>query len=173
MVMTIELLELIDHFTTSYTHTPSTLGNQLQGIELESEKSYQFDSDPIGKIEGNLHQAELFRAAAKLREDGPPVDGKWGRVYPALSKVRDNALRNGGHWKMGELVSCILRDYQEFGVRDPARGLTTVSRRLHSINPSAYPEGSTGSLQASKEAYADAYLATDSFLKRFNDQAKK
>lgn len=171
--MTVELNELIDFYTTSYSHTPSTLGNQLLGLELETQSGPQFCGDPLGKIETNLHQAEVFRCASKLREDGPPVDGKWGRVYPALSKVRDAARLGGNHWKMGELISCILHDFQEFGVREPSRGLTAVCRRLNSINHILYALESEATLMAAKGAYADAYLAADSFLKRFNAQAKK
>lgn len=171
--MSLELASVIDHFTTLYCYTPSTLGHQLDGLRLEGEHMPQLESDPLGRIESSLAQAEVFRCVDYLREQGPPVDGKWGRVYPALAKARDASRASGKHLKMGALICALLHDYQEFGTRDPVRGLRMVAQRLHSINPTVYPLESEKTTLCAKECYADAFLALDATIKQFNNNAKK
>lgn len=171
--MSLELNHVIDFFTTSYSYAPSTIGHQLDGLRLEAEHMPQLESDPLGRIEASLAQAEVYRCIDSLREQGPPVDGKWGRVYPALAKARDASRASGKHLKMGSLICALLHDYQEFGTRDPDRGLKMVAQRLHSINPTIYPVESEKTTLCAKECYADAFLALDATIKQFNNNAKK
>lgn len=171
----LEMLHVLDFFTTQYSYTPSTLGNQLDGLRLESERMPQLEGDGLAKIEEALSQAEVFRCVEALRVDGPPVDGKWGRVYPALSKARDASRGSGKHLKMGELICALLHDYQEFGTRDPSRGLGMVYRRLSSLNSKSYPsfDSPVEPLKIAGEAYADALLALDAHVRSFNARSKK
>lgn len=170
----IELNELIDHFTTRYTHTPSSLGNQLLGLEVEAERVAQQAGDPLAVIEINLHRGEVFRAVQLLIEKGPPVEGKLGRVYPAISRVRDNFRLAGQQWSMGEVISSVMHSYQEFGTRSPARGLSSVYRLLNTVNPLVYPlpneelEKAAKATAISAALYADVLLSLDSFVKGFN-----
>jgi len=176
--MTLQLNSLIDHFTTTYTYTPSTLGNQLSGLEIEADRVQRESSDPMNVISDMISNGEVFRAVEVLREKGPPVDGKVGSVYPAISRVRDAFRLAGQQWSVGEVMCAVMYAYQEFGTRDPARGLACVYRRLNGVNPFAYPmpdgkiEDAHNSISISAELYADVLLALDRFVQRFNARSK-
>lgn len=175
----VSLHELIDHYTTSYSHTPSALGAQLEGLSSETSPSSALSSDSIEEIQSMLHLAEVYRCADALLALGPPVQGKWGCIYPALAKARDAARSEGKYLPMGYLVVDLLRAYQKFGVRDPNRGLMHVYWALNSYCQKAYPLPEFGQgtelmvkqpklAAVASSAYADALLAAAKHAERWN-----
>lgn len=132
-----------------------------------------------------LAQGEVLRCYDALLIDGPKVDGPWGKVYPSLGKVR---IMSG--LAMGYITIQVLRVHQEFGVRDPARGLVKLYRWMGEVAPKIYPAlvGTEDELiaafkdatnkeakvakQLASEVYADALLAADTHVQAWNAAPK-
>jgi hypothetical protein len=182
-----QLLEL----TTSRTLAPSTMGAQLTAISTGFTPPSADSSDTVQLIHHTLSNAEVMRCMDSLLLNGPTIDGKWGKVYPALSRLRSLSSLDGQYLSMGYVVVQVLRLYQEYGVREPVRGLVRVYRWMSTLSQKAYPmvDGAEDEAIASfmgqdtrevklarslaAEVYADAYLAASNFVSQWNQDAER
>lgn len=185
--MTVSIHSLVE-LTTSRTLSPSTMGAQLAVIQDGITTPTATSSDSVGAITRTLDTASILACMDGLIARGPPTNGKWGKVYPALAKLRSVSSLDGTYMPMGYLTVKVLRAYQEFGVRNPTRGLVRVYRWMSAVAPKQYVaiDGSedeqiasfmalaTKDVKAAKsvaaDVYADAYLAAETFVAHWNSQ---
>lgn len=204
---------------TSTSLAPSTLGQQLNRMLEEQpmcdgkpakQSKAPLDAQPVGSTKGGgtfnelgaalsyVAQGELHRCYDDLLNNGPSYadcNGQWGNpttngplgvIYPALGHLRLTT-----RLPMGYLVIAILRLHQEFGVRNPTRGLVRVYRGITKMAPKLFPElpgtedeqiaslldannlvGMKARLSAA-EIYADCLLAAENHVKLFNAKKDK
>lgn len=162
--------DVLDYFN-SRTCCPSSVGKQIENHSQGIEHTQAPDSDPIGAIESNLAMARVFRCANDLLASGLPREGSYAWVYPELVKARDFARRSGVEMTTGYMVADLLRAYYEFGLRDPAKGLMFIAKRLHQWAPTMTKDPSLLPVEAAKFAagvYGDALIAVDMWVKHWN-----
>lgn len=192
---------------TSTSLAPSTLGQQLNRMLEEQpmcdgkpakQSKAPLDAQPVGSTKGGgtfnelgavlsyVAQGELHRCYDELLNTELTVQGPWGRVYPSLARL----WQVSGH-TTGYLTIAALRAHQEFGIRNPVRGLVRVYRWLTQIAPKQHPalpgnedeqiasfldidnKPARAARDKAAEVYADALLSCEQHVKLFNARNDK